>query len=957
MPDGLTVVELEPEGPASGDGIAIDVGPDGSLLIDFDPRAGAEAPARDTEDRRANLAEELDSSKLSRIGQKIVEWADEDAKSRQPWLDLYKRGLERCGALFGDTAGSGASGNDAKNVASYPLIMEAVVQFQARAIEEVFPAAGPVKTKIAGAVTRALEEQAERVERFMNYQCLFEDVEYFWDTDQMLFVLPLAGSCFKKTSWDDDINCVVSRYIAAEDVLIPYNFRGHISRAPRITHVYPLSHLDLQERQRDGRFLSADKARVQAPSGQDEGDRIDVRADQTTPSDLEEDREHTMLECHCRLDLYDDGEPLDVIVTVEKESYCVLSIRANRIKEGDDERRVCWFTHYKYLPGLGSYGYGLIHMIGGVAEIATDLVNEILLSAKFATRQGGFKSVDTRIPRKITELKPGVWHDTEMTADELQKAFYTPPFKETPPAIFNVLGLLTDFGRRFASVTEAMVGEGNNNVQVGTTIARIEQANKVYSGIHKRIHKAAAEEFALRARLNAVYLTESRAFEMGGGVFEVSPEDFDGRIDVVPVSDPNVTSTPQRIALAEAQVARAAAAPHLYDALEVERRYLEALKVSDIDRVLVNPEEVQSCDPVTEGQLALMRRPFRAFAEQDHAAHMVVHQGQIQMVQGSPMAQAVVPALMAHIAEHMAHQYRIQMSQQLGVPLPEPSRNPREQRATPPEMDAQISAGAAQIVAQAQAQAQAQQAAMEQAAAQEQGAGRAPQIPPEIAQRDLELGLRAKELDIEGKAIEVESKRRALEQPPVAPEPPAPPPAPTPAQRRAEELDLEEREARAIKSRIEVDRLQREHELSVSDFEQRLAQIRDMEAAVKAAKDLETSALEKMEAERSEAIERLFTDIQARAEAVHTDLARRMGDAIEAVGENKADVERALGSIEKMVKDSTKKILAAERAEKKRGPRQVKVKLPGGKTVDVRVTGEGDSRQIEIEKPNGGIEE
>lgn len=953
MPDSAgLLVELEPESGPDPAGIAIQTGPDGSVLVDLDPRAPREGVEEDTEDRRRNLAEALDPSLLSRMGQKIVEWAEEDTKSREPWLELYKRGLQKCGALMGPAERPSFAG---ESTAIYPLIMEAAVQFQARAVEEIFPATGPVKTTIAGAVTRALEDQAERVEKYMNYQCTVEDVEYYWDTDGMLFALPLAGSCFKKTSWDDDIDCVVSRYIQAEDILIPYAFTGHISRAPRITHVYRLAHADLQARQDDGRFLSREKARVMEPGEEGATDRIDVSADHVTPSSLDEDREHTIFECHCRYDLEDDDGPQDVVVTVEKESNLVLAVRLNRMSDADT-KRVCWFTHYKYLPGLGAYGYGLLHTIGGLGEAATELLQEIIHSAKFATRQGGFKSRDARLPRKIQRFAPGEWIDTEMTAEELNKAFYTPNFKETPPAIFNVLGLISDFGRRFASVTESMVGEGNNNVQVGTTIARIEQAGKVYSAIHKRLHKAAAEEFALRARLNAEYLRESRAFEMGGSTLEIYPEDFDGRIDVIPVSDPNIVSTPQRIAIAEAMVQRAAAAPQLYDAHEVERRYLEALKASDIDRVLVDPQDIKSCDPVTEGQLALMRRPFRAFAEQDHAAHMAVHQGQIQMVQGTPMAETVTPVLMAHIAEHMAHQYRIQMSQQLGVPLPEPARNPREQQAVPPEIDARISAGAAQVVAQAQAQAQqaamAQQAAL-QAQAQTQAEGG---LPPELAAQDAELTVRGKAADVAGKELELEAKRRALEQ---AGMPPAEPvaPAKTPAEERAEALDLEEREARAMKSRIEVDRLQREHELSVADFEQRLSQIRDMEAAVKAAKDLEASSLEKMESERSEAIERLFADIQARAETVHSDLARRMGEAIEAVGENKADVERALGSIEKMVKDSTKKILAAERAEKKRGPRQVKVKLPGGKTVDVRVTGEGDSRQIEIEKPKGGIEE
>lgn len=710
--DDELLVDLDPAAPTEGDGASIEPMGDGSVVVDFDPKAKKPQGAVVDED---NLAEALDDQTLDSIAAKVIEMVDADQLARKDWQDRLTKGLEKCGLLGADLKAAFEGGS----TVIHPLIVEAAVQFQARAIEELFPASGPVKARVIGESDEVLEDQAERVEAHMNYQITVEDQDYFDEVDKMLFALPFMGSCFKKSYWDEEEGCVVSRYIEAERVLVPYSAKN-IRRAPRITHVIPYSATDLRARMASGFYLDEDRARLGEPTTTGT-ETLGTQSDQVAPSGLTEDNEYEVYEMQVNWALPgadgNEGEVAPYIISVEKEYQRVLSIRANVDEEGNKRT---WFTHYRYLPGLGVYGYGLFHTIGGLGDAATAALRELLDSATFATRQGGFKSVDAKFKDKNNKIEPGVWKDTDMTADELHKAFYTPDFKEPSAALFNLLGMIVQSGQRFASTTEAMVGEGAKSIPVGTTIARIEQGSKVYSAIHKRLHRAAGAEFKLRARLNFEHLDEGKTFGAFGKNMQISREDYDARIDVEPVSDPNIISTPQRIALAQAALERSKESP-LYDKLEAEKRYLRALKTPDIDKLLIDPADVKSADPVTEGQLLLAARPIRAFAEQDHAAHLLVHQGQVQLFQGTPVAQTVLPALMAHMAEHIGHQYRIEMSAKLGVPLPTIDPNPRDQKSIPPQIDQAISQGAAQIVQQQmQEQAAQQEDQMQQQAVKQQ---------------------------------------------------------------------------------------------------------------------------------------------------------------------------------------------------------------------------------------------
>jgi hypothetical protein len=748
---GILVDLAEPAPEMGADGTLIEPQADGSVVVDFGGGAVEPEPPADAE----NLAELLSPSELDLIGQKVVEMVDADLESRKEWLERYQDGLKKCGAVDGGRTKVFAD----QVTAVHPLIVTAATQFHARALAELFPPTGPVKGHVVGPNTPELLAQAERVQSYMNYQLQTEDVEYFNDVDQMLFVLPFAGSCFKKTFIDEE-GVVTGRFVLPEDVILPYRFRGHIRRCPRVTHRFPLAHQDFLDRQEAGRYLPMDKLAVQAPMGDQAGDAIAPKADGVTPTSLEEDREHEMLEMHTHLLPGMTPEQLKAkrlkvhrgfVVTVECESQKVVSIRR---RDRDDGRARCWWTHYKYLPGFGAYGMGLIHAIGGLGEAATTALQELLHSAMFAARQGGFTSKEARLPQKQIQLEPGVWKHTEMMAEEISKAFYTPPFKEPPSALFNVLGLLAEEGKIFSSTTEAMVGGSSDNTPVGTTIARIEQGSKVYSAIHLRLHRAAGEEFALRAELHREVLAATGGpmpFVADGSEFQITAEDFDERVDVIPVSDPNIVSTPQRIALAEAVVARADQKPHLYDAREAERRYLLAMKVPDVDRLLMQPDGLKPVDAVTEGALALMGQGFRSFAEQDHAAHMAVHQGQLEMLAGSPLAAQVGPVLQAHIAEHMAHAWRLRLSMETGIQIPEPGM--AKEMGVPPEIDAQVSQAAALAVQQ-------QVAAFREA--QAAAAAEAANTPDaEIARRGAEADVAGKELANEKAKAELEAQSQA----------------------------------------------------------------------------------------------------------------------------------------------------------------------------------------------------
>jgi hypothetical protein len=666
--------------------------------VDFDPGA-SRMSQDDSDEHAANIMDALESRAQDDLANNIIEWVEIDIEARKDWQQRLDQAMELLGLNnipLEELPFDGAS------AVSYPLIAEAVVQFQSRAIEEVFPSEGPVKVKIVGEVTREKEDQQERVKNHMNYQILDQDRSYFWQVDQMLFYLPLGGSAFKKTYFDPTNEMVVSRFIGSTDFIVPY-IATDLASSPRYTHRMHKNYSEMKKLFASGFYADIELPKV-TPYASDESDdkgrEFEDKSDDRTPDMHTDDSVYTLYECHCDLEIEEDQDkygrdaPLPYIVTVERESREILSIRRNW-KENDPlfQKRL-WFTHYKYLPGLGFYGFGLLHLIGSVAEATSGTIRALLDSAAFANMQGGFVSNDAKLQPGDNHIVPGEYKEVNMSAEELSRAFYTPPFKDPSPALAKLFEVLLDSGKSFSSSTEVLTGEANNNAPVGTTIALIEQGSKPFSAIHRRLHMAAAEEFKLRAELNFEFLPEEYPYKVEDADSVVMRDDYDGRVDVIPVSDPNIFSSTQRIAQGQALIELADTHPDLYNQMECHERFLKAIRIPDWEGVLQKVEPMRE-DPVQENMKMLQGQGAQAFVDQDHDAHIAVHMNFAEGLNEMAMEQ-MGPIMQAHLAEHFSYKYYVEMQRQLGGQLPQPGQFGPEQ-PLPPEMDMQISQMAAQV--------------------------------------------------------------------------------------------------------------------------------------------------------------------------------------------------------------------------------------------------------------------
>jgi hypothetical protein len=495
----------------------------------------------------SNLAEELDEFQVKGIGKDLIKAYEDDKSSRKDWEDQYSKGLKMLGVVVEDRNDPfpGASG------VHHPLMSEAATQFQARAIAEMFPAGGPVKTQIIGKTTDKKIEQAQRVQDFMNFQVTNQISDYFNELDQMLFYLALAGSSFKKLYFDNTLDRICSKFVPAEDFVISYQ-NTDLETAERYTQVMKISQNEIKKHQISGFYKDV-------PLMKNQNDNRDSDTVEQTIQRLEgmtasaSDKIHTVLEVHTNLDLEEDdsGLALPYIITIDYESQQVLAIRRNWKEDDQLKRKRTYFIHYKYLPGLGFYGFGLIQMIGGLQHASTGALRALLDSAAFANLNGGFRAKGARIEGGDITVSPGEWVEVEAYGDDLRKSFIPLPFKEPSPTLLQLLGVLTESGRRFASIADAMIGDSAGSGPVGTTIALIEQGSKVFSAIHKRLHQAQGREFKLLYELNGEYLDDEYPYDVIGERKVIRKKDFDFAINVVPVSDPNIFSQAQRIALAQ----------------------------------------------------------------------------------------------------------------------------------------------------------------------------------------------------------------------------------------------------------------------------------------------------------------------------------------------------------------------------------------------------------------------
>ena len=667
-----------------------------------------------------NIAEILDESTRGELASKITSYYHDDLDSRQDWYETFRDGLDLLGIKTNTRSEpfEGASG------VYHPLLAEAVTHFQAQTYRELLPAGGPVDTQVMGVTSDPKLEQANRVKNFMNYQLTYKMEEYDPEMDQMLFYLPLAGSAFKKSYYDPSVGRAVSRFVKAEDLVVPYTTNDLVT-ASRITHVIRMTENDLKKLQLSGFYRDVSMGSPSYIKQNDLQDKIDELegVDRTGGDD-----EYTLLEVHGEFDLdgFEDkdenGEPtglaLPYIITICLDTNEVLSIRQNYDPTDPMRRKVEYFTHYKFLPGLGFYGFGLIHMIGGVTKSATAILRQLIDAGTLSNLPAGFKSRGLNIQRSDDPIQPGEWRDVDTPGGVIRDSFLPLPYKEPSGTLAQLLGLLVESGQKFAAVMDQGTGDGNQNAPVGTTVAVLEKGQKVISAIHKRLHYAQRNEFKILKRIFGEVLPQEYPYQVQGAQQSVFREDFSDNVDVIPVSDPNIFSTTQRIILAQTQLQMAQSAPQLHNMREAFRKMYLALNIRDIDDLLLPEFEPTPKDPVQENMDALMNVPLKAFIQQNHDAHIQAHMAFMQNPQMQQNPQAM-SALQAHIQEHIALKYRVQMEQilaQQGIQLPQPGPD-GQMPQLPPEMESQIAMAAAQATQQITGQEQALAQAM---AAQQQ---------------------------------------------------------------------------------------------------------------------------------------------------------------------------------------------------------------------------------------------
>jgi hypothetical protein len=596
---------------------------DGSVDIDFDPSQLMQGAAAD---HNANLANFLEENILGRMGSELYQNYQDYKNSRKDWETAYKQGLDLLGFKYEQRTEpfQGASG------ATHPVLAEAVTQFQALAYKELLPADGPVRTQILGKPTPEKEQQSKRVKDFMNYQIMDQMKEYEPEFDTMLFHLPLAGSSFKKVYYDEIQARAVSKFVPADELVVPYSANS-LDEAEAIVHVLKISENELRKQQVAGFYRD-----IELQPGDDKETEIEKKErelegiSKTNYEDI-----FTILEYHVNLDIEGfedmgvDGLPtgikLPYIVTLEEGSREILSIKRNWEANDLKKNKVQYFVHFRFLPGLGFYGFGLIHMIGGLSRTATSALRQLLDAGTLSNLPAGFKQRGIRIRDDAQAIQPGEFRDVDAPGGNIKDSFMMLPFKEPSQTLLGLMGIVVQGAQRFASIADLQVGDGNQQAAVGTTVALLERGSRTMSAIHKRIYAALKQEFKLLARVFKLYLPQEYPYDVVGAERVIKQSDFDDRVDILPVADPNIFSQTQRISLAQTEMQLAASNPAIHNQYEVYRNMYEALGVKDIDKILIRPQPPQPKDPALEHIDSLAGKPFQAFPGQDHRAHMTAH--------------------------------------------------------------------------------------------------------------------------------------------------------------------------------------------------------------------------------------------------------------------------------------------------------------------------------------------
>lgn len=656
---------------------------DGGVIITDET---APPPEPEIPEHYDNLVDALDAQMLMRLGQELFEAVEADDESRREWFERYQDGLKSIAPEQPDHANRADRGLSSVH---HPLIIESATQFQGRVIGELFPPDGPVQTRVIGESDDEREEQSIRVRDYMNYQLMEEMEEYFPDLDQMVFHLPLAGMTFKKAWYDPTLSRVTSQFVTAEKFIAHYATKS-LSTSPRYTHVVEYTKEEYEAYVAEGFYTELKSPESQAtPTHTSTENEIEGVSTSTEPDEYLVE----LYEVHVMRAI--EGDRVSpYIVTLDKHTQQVVRVCRNWKLDDDKKRkRRVYFVPYKFLPGLGFYGWGLYHAIGGLGSAATGALRALLDSAAFANLQGGLKLKGSKAAGEIN-IAPGEFADVDSAVDDITKAVMPLPFKEPSQALFNLLGFIVDAGKGFTNVAEFSADAASSGMPVGTTLALIEQGSKVFSAIHKRLHNSQKLEFRLIADLNSEFMPQEYPYDVEGASRKIFAKDFDKRVDVVPVSDPNIYSNSQRIAQAQAMLDLARQAPELHDLHTAYERMYQAMRIPGYRDILLDPLDVPRLDPVSENMSITMGKPVQVFQDQDHTAHIIILDRWFASLPPDmmPMFQ---PRYAAHRAEHMAYLYRAQVQAMLKAPLPAvpDDLNDRSEHLDEvnPQLDAQIS--------------------------------------------------------------------------------------------------------------------------------------------------------------------------------------------------------------------------------------------------------------------------
>jgi len=728
-------IEIEIEDPER---VSIEAG---GIKIEIEP--GEEY----SDDFNTNLAEELDDGQLTELAGDLIGYYEEDISSRKDWMQTYVDGIELLGMKVEDRTEPwpGACG------VYHPLLSESLVKFQAETMMETFPAQGPVRTQIIGKETPEKKEAATRVQDDMNYQLTDVMTEYRPEHERMLWGLGMSGNAFKKVYYDPSIERQVSIFVPAEDIVVPYG-ASNIQTSERVTHVMRKTPNDLRKLQVAGFYRD-----IELPDPQDTFDEVEKKIAEKMGFRASTDDRYKILEMHVDMDLEgyedkdEDGEPtgiaLPYVVTIEKQTNTVLAIRRNWRPEDESKQKRNHFVHYGYIPGFGFYCFGLIHLIGAFAKSGTSIIRQLVDAGTLSNLPGGFKTKGLRVKGDDTPISPAEFRDVDVASGTIKDNIMTLPYKEPSQVLYQLLGTIVEEGRRFASAADLKVSDMSAQSPVGTTLAILERTLKVMSAVQARIHYAMKEEFRLLKTIIRDYTPEDYDYEPVEGSRRAKQSDYD-QVTVIPVSDPNAATMSQKVVQYQAVLQLAQSAPQLYDLPYLHRQMLEVLGIQNASKLVPLKDDQKPRDPVSENMAVLQSKPVKAFIYQDHEAHLIVHMSAMrdpkimQLVGQNPMAQQIQAAMMAHINEHVAFEYRKQLEEQIGVPYPKPDED------MPEDMEVELSrlaaAGAQKLLAKDQAEA-AQQQAM--ATAQD----------PVVQMQMQELALKAKELELKQMKLQIDA--------------------------------------------------------------------------------------------------------------------------------------------------------------------------------------------------------